>query len=195
MSHRLCLVILHPAPDSFNHALAAAYAEGAAAAGHELRLHDLAVMHFDADFGARDFSAPKPLEPDLARFMDDLNWAQHLVMVAPMWWGGLPAKAKGLIDRAFLPGLAFDPEVRRHGLPRPLLAGRTARLIVTSDTPAVVFRWMYGQPLRRMIGRQVLSFVGIRPTAFSHFSPVESSTPATREAWRRQVRALGLAGA
>lgn len=195
MSRRLCLAILHPAAGSFNHALGAAYAKGAAAAGHDLRLHDLSAMEFDPDFGASDFSAPKPLEPDLARFMDDLAWAQHLVMVAPMWWGGLPAKAKGLIDRAYLPGLAFDPEVRRYGLPRPLLAGRSARLILTSDTPAVVFRWMYGQPLRRMIGRQVLGFVGIRPMAFTHLSPVEGSTPARRDGWRAQMQALGAAGA
>lgn len=192
MPRKICLMILHPAEGSFNHALAAAYAEGAAA--HRIRVQDLARMRFDPDFGRRDFTAPKPLEPDLAAVMADLTWCEHLVILAPMWWGGLPAKAKGLIDRAFLPGLAYDPDMRRHGLPTPLLAGRSARLVVTSDTPGWAFRWAFGQPLRRMMARQVLAFVGVRPMAFTHLSPVEPSTADQRARWLDQMRALGRAG-
>lgn len=193
MTRKICLLILHPAEGSFNYALAAAYAEGAA--GHAVRVQDLARLTFDPDFGQRDFAAPKPPEPDLATVMTDLIWCEHLVMIAPMWWGGLPAKAKGLIDRAFLPGLAYDPDRPVHGLPGPLLAGRSARLVLTSNTPGWAFRWVFGQPLRRMMARQVLAFVGIRPMAFTHLSPVESSTADRRARWLDQMRALGRAGA
>lgn len=195
MPRRLCLLTLHPATGSFNHALAQAYAEGAARAGHALARHDLATMTFDPDFGRSDYrGAPRP-EPDLAAFLADLRAADHLVLVAPMWWGGLPARAKGLFDRAFLPGIAFDPRHRRHGLPQPLLAGRSARLILTSDTPGWAFRLLYGQALRRQLARQVLGFAGIAPMAMTHLSPVERSTPAIRAAWLARVAALGARAA
>lgn len=135
------------------------------------------------------------MEPDLERLRDDLLGARHLVLVAPMWWGGLPARAKGLLDRLLLPGLAFDPRRRRLGLPEPLLAGRSARLILTSDTPGWAFRLVYGQALRRQMARQVLGYVGIRPMAFTHLSPVLDSPPERRATWLAQCRALGLKAA
>ncbi|MGR3435708.1 MAG: NAD(P)H-dependent oxidoreductase [Shimia sp.] len=59
------------------------------------------------------------------------------MIAAPLWWGGLPAVTKGLFDRILLPGRAFDTRQMRLGLPRPMLKGRSARLILTSHTP----RW------------------------------------------------------
>lgn len=185
------LVTLHPDAASFNTALADAYAEGAAAAGHAVLRHDLAAMQFDPDFGFASYRGAKPLEPDLDRFRADLLAARHIVLVAPMWWGGLPARAKGLFDRVLLPGFAFDPRERRFGLPKPLLTGRTARLVLTSDSPGWYFRLVHRAALRRQVEGQILRFCGIRPSGFTHFSPVLSSTPERRAAWADQMRALG----
>jgi putative NADPH-quinone reductase len=38
---------------------------------------------------------------------EKIKWADHLVWIHPVWWGGLPALTKGFIDRVFLPGFAF----------------------------------------------------------------------------------------
>ncbi|TAG11081.1 MAG: flavodoxin family protein [Rhodobacterales bacterium] len=195
MSTRILTLDLHPARLSLSAALAQAYRDGATASGHEMRHHALSEMVFDPDLGQSGFrNAPKP-EPDLARFQDDLTWAQHVVLVAPMWWGGLPARAKGLFDRSFLPGYAFDPRQRHLGLPKPLLAGRSARLILTSDTPGWAFWLMYHRALRHQVQRQILGYVGIRPMGFTHFSPVEHSTDAQRKAWLATVRSLGTRAA
>jgi putative NADPH-quinone reductase len=185
------LVTLHPDAASFNTALADAYAAGAASAGHALLRHDLAAMQFDPDFGFASYRGAKPLEPDLERFAADLLAARHLVLVAPMWWGGLPAKAKGLFDRVLVPGFAFDPRKRRFGMPKPLLTGRTARLVLTSDTPGWYFGLAYRSALRRQVEGQILRFCGIRPTGFTHLSPVQDSTPERRAAWLGAMGALG----
>ena len=182
---------LHPARQSFCQGLADAYAAGVRAAGgtaQQINLHDLT---FDIDFEQAGFKGAKPLEPDLERIMTALGAARHVTLATPMWWGGLPAKAKGLFDRAFLPGRAFDPRQKRLGLPKPLLAGRTARLIMTSDTPGWAFWPMYGAAMKRQIKGQILSYVGIRPMSFTHFSPVETSTPEIREAWLAKAEKLG----
>jgi NAD(P)H dehydrogenase (quinone) len=191
MSRRILIADLHPARLSFSAALAQAYRTGAEAAGHEVRSLALSDMAFDPDLGQSSFRKAPPLEPDLATFRDALDWAGHVVLVLPMWWGGLPAKAKGLFDRSFLPGTAFDPRQRRMGLPKPLLAGRTARLILTSDTPGWAFRLMYHRALVHQLRRQILGYVGIKPMALSHFSPVEHSTDGIRAGWLSRTETLG----
>lgn len=188
MSGNICVVTLHPQRASFCSAIAEAAAEAAQHHGANVKRVDLADLSFDPDFGQSTYKGAKPLEPDLELFLSSLEWSDHAVFVAPMWWGGLPAKAKGLFDRAFLPGRAFDPRIRKHGLPKPLFAGRTGRLILTSDTPQLYFRLLYTQSMRRQIQRQIMDFVGIRPVAFRHFAPVEKSTDQQRQTWLGQVR-------
>ena len=191
MSRRILICNLHPASQSLSAALAQAYREGAAAAGHQTRTAALSDMAFDPDFGQSTFRNAPALEPDLTAFRDDLAWAEHVVLVAPMWWGGLPAKAKGLFDRTLLPGYAFDPRNRRLGLPKPLLAGRTGRLILTSDTPGWAFRLMYARALKHQVQRQILAYIGIKPGGFTHFSPVEHATDQIRARWLAMTGALG----
>jgi len=194
MSRRILVVDLHPGTVSFSAALAQAYLTGATAAGHDVRTATLSDMQFDSDLGQSGFRNSPPLEDDLRQFRDDLGWAGHVTLVSPLWWGGLPAKAKGLIDRTFLPGFAFDPRIRRMGLPKPLLTGRSARLILTADTPAWAFRWIYHSALRHQMQRQILGFTGIAPMRFTHLAPVEHSTDAIRARWLATVTALGRSG-
>lgn len=188
------MVNAHPAVTSFSGALADAYEQGAVAAGHVVRRHNLHEMAFDDDFGQAGFRGAKPLEPSLLAFMESLHWSQQIVLVTPMWWGGLPARAKGLFDRAFLPGTAFDPRHKTMGLPKPLLAGRGARLILTSDTPWWAFSLLYRSAVRHQVTNQIFGYVGVKPTRFTHLSPVEHSTPEIRAGWLRDIGALGGKG-
>jgi NAD(P)H dehydrogenase (quinone) len=192
MPSPILLVTLHPDPASLSNALADAYAEGARASGHPVLRHDLATMVFDPDLGAGGYRGKKPLEPDLQSLRADMVAAGHWVLVAPIWWGGLPARAKGVFDRTLFPGFAFDPRKRRWGQPMPLLSGRTARVVLTSDSPDWYFRLVHRAALRRQIDGQILRFCGIKPIGFTHFSPVETSTDAQRMDWLAQMRALGV---
>lgn len=194
MSRNILVLNGHPAETSLSHALADAYQSAAQAAGHDIRRHDLHQMAFDADFGQSGFSGSKPLEPALRAFADDLEWAGHVVIVSPLWWGGLPARLKGLFDRVLLPGNSFDPGKRKMGLPTPLLTGRSARVIMTADTPGWALRLFYRGAVRVQIARQILGYVGIRPTRFTHFAAVEHASPETIGAWVRRTGDLGARG-
>ena len=195
MSRRILIADLHPARLSLSAALAQAYRDGAEAAGHDVRTARLSEMSFDPDFGQASFRNAPALEPDLETFRENLVWAEHVVFVTPMWWGGLPAKAKGLFDRVLLPGFAFDPRQRRMGVPTPLLTGRTAHFMLTSDTPAWAFWLLYGRALQQQVHRQILSFVGLKPVRHTHFSPVEHSTSQIRDRWLGDTRRLGARAA
>lgn len=191
-TRRILILCGHPAPGTLNRALCDAYRQGAEEAGHQIRFHDLAQMRFDMDYGRAGYSDPKPLEPDLLRFVEDLEWAQHVVIAAPLWWGAIPAKLKGVFDRALLPGQAFDTRnTNRFGMPKPLLGGRSARVILTADTPGWFLRIAYGNAIRKIMARQILGFVGIRPTRFSHFAPASHAAPEQLREWCETLRETG----
>ncbi len=193
---RITILNGHPAETSLSKSLSDTYAAAAQAAGHEVRLTHLSALAFDVDFERAGYKNVKPLEPDLKQVMADLTWAEHVVIVAPMWWGSLPAKLKGLFDRAFLPGNSFDPRnPNRFGMPAPLLSGRSARVVLTSDTPTW-FLWLaYRNPVAATFKGHILGFVGIKPVRVTQFAGASEATPKTVSRWLKRVEALGAKAA
>jgi putative NADPH-quinone reductase len=193
---RIFILDGHPAQGTLSQSLAEAYADAARAKGHEVRLAHLSDLDFDMDYEQAGYVNSKPLEPGLEQVMTDIEWCQHLVMVAPMWWGSLPAKLKGLFDRAFLPGRAFDTRnLSKIGMPAPMLQGRTARVIVTSDTPGWFLRLRYGNAMIRQIRGQILAFVGIKPAKVSYFAGASHPKAGQVEGWLETIAGLGAKAA
>lgn len=189
MPKRILVILGHPRTASFCGALADAYAEGAKAGGHEVRVISLGSLSFDPILH-NGYAAVQPLEPDLVGAQAAITWAEHLVFVYPLWWGAMPALLKGFIDRVFLPGFAFKFRDGSVFWDR-LLAGRSAHLLVTMDTPPWYYRWISGMPGHKQMKHTILGFSGVKPVAVSDFGPVKSSTPAQREKWLAQARGFG----
>ena len=82
----------HPAESSLSRSFAETYARSARDAGHDVRVAHLSHLEFDDDFGKGNYTDFKPLEPALENVLSNLEWSDHLVLVSPMWWGGLPAR-------------------------------------------------------------------------------------------------------
>ena len=190
MAHQRILVILgHPSADSLCAGLAQAYLEGARSAGAEVRLLSVGQLGFDPLLHA-GYRGAQPLEPDLQAAQAQIAWAGHLVWVDPPWWGAMPALLKGFIDRVFLPGFAFK---HHQGTSRwdKLLAGRSAELLVTMDTPPWYYRWIYRDPGIAQVRATILEFCRIRPVRVSRLGVVRNSTPAQRERWLALASELG----
>lgn len=175
MTRRVLILDGHPRAESFSGALAERYAAAARKAGAEVRLTRLSALAFDPDLHL-GHKGEQALEPDLEGFWTDLTWSNHFVLIHPLWWGGAPAKLKGLFDRVLLPGKAFR---YRKGTPVPekLLKGRSARVILTSDTPDWYFRLGYGSAWRRQVTAQILDLCGIAPVRFTHIGPMYGIKP------------------
>jgi putative NADPH-quinone reductase len=185
----LFIFVGHPAETSFSQALADAYQRGAEAGGVQTTRMDLNAMQFDPDlsFG---YKQRKTLEPDLERWRQHVADARRIAIFYPQWWGGMPAKMKGVFDRAYLPGFAMryhdtDPFWDR------LLTGRSADVFLTSDTPAWWDRYVYGQPAARQIKRLVLEFAGIKPVRMNLISPIKRASPKQFERWIKTARQAG----
>lgn len=189
MTKKILIVLAHPQVKSYCGALAEAYADGAQGAGAEVRQINLAGVRFNP-LGSGSHDKPLELEPDLKRAQDDIRWAEHLVFVYPILWGTVPALLKGFIERVFLPGFAVN---FRKGSPLwdKLLKGKSARLIVTLNTPPLLYRLLFRRAGHVTMKRSILQFCGVSPVRITDVGPMGSSTQEKREKWVRQTRALG----
>ncbi|MFZ4573796.1 MAG: NAD(P)H-dependent oxidoreductase [Phycisphaerales bacterium] len=186
---RVLIICGHPDPDSFVAALCREYAEGARKGGHEVRQLVLSAIKFDPILRGRKHAMP--LEPDLLAAQDSIKWCQHLVVGYPTWWGSMPALLKGFIDRTILPGFGYQ---YRKGSPLwdRLLAGRSARVMVTMDAPSLYDLLVYWASSRRTMTHPILRFCGFKPVRTSTFSSVKSSTAERRTKWLASVGQLGI---
>ncbi|MEI7983094.1 MAG: NAD(P)H-dependent oxidoreductase [Bacteroidota bacterium] len=178
---KILIINGHPNNNSLNFALAAAYIKGALAAGAEVREITIRDLKFNPDLQS-GYQKRTELEPDLLDAWEKIKWAEHLVWVHPVWWGGLPAITKGFIDRLFLPGFAFQYRENSVWWDK-LLKGKTAHIITTMDQPAWYYRFMFGQPSVNQLKKSTLEFCGVKPVKVSYFGPVKSATPSTRKKW------------
>lgn len=189
MSKRIVIIQAHPNHASFNFGLGDAYKRGAVAAGAEVKKIVIADLHFNPNL---QFGYQKKMEwePDLVEAWEKIVWAEHLVWIHPVWWGGLPSSAKGFIDRIFLPGFAF--RYRKDSVFwDKLLKGRTARIITTLDQPGWYYWLKYGKPSVNQLKKSTLEFSGVSPVKVSCFGIIKTSTAEKRHRWMLKVEELG----
>lgn len=206
----ILIVVAHPEPSSFNHALAAAMGRTLAEAGHCVTVSDLAADGFRADAGRHDMQGA--VNPDrfhlqaeqahaarhhnyageIAREKARVAEADNLILQFPLWWGGPPALMKGWIDRVMGYGFAYV-DGRRFGT--GLFRGRRAMLSVTTGGTPERFSsdGAYGPigPLLMPIRRLALEYMG-----FEVQSPVVSyGVPRASDAERQAYMAAAVKAA
>jgi len=184
---KVFILLGHTDRETLSGAFADCYEMNARAAGYEVRRQNLGEMVFDPVLH-EGYKKIQALEPDLHAFCENVEWADHLVIVYPTWWSGMPALLKGLFDRAWLPHKAFN--FADHGLTwKKLLSGRTARIITSANTSPWLLRFMYGSPTA-MLELAILRFAGVRARS-TLFGPSERASERARERWFRKVARLG----
>ena len=183
----------HPDPHGKHlvHALADAYRAGAEAAGHDVRRIDVGGLDFPLLRSAEAFEKDEPPEA-IRNAQADFQWAEHIVLLYPLWLGTLPALLKGFLEQVLRPGFAFRPGGK--GWPQPGLKGRSARVVLTMGMPAFAYRWIYGAHSLKSLERNVLKFVGLKPIRETILGAVEAADDKTRAGWLEDMRRLGRAG-
>ena len=182
-----------PSPSRFGHAIASAYAEAARAAGHDVREIRLAGRNIPILESRKQWleeDVPAAVRPG----QEAIKWAQHIVFYYPLWMGDMPALLKAFIEQAFRPNFALDyGDEGNKQMPKKLLRGRSARLIVTMGMPALFYRAYYASHSVRSFRRNILELTGIDPVTTSLIGNVDSGEKH-RLRWLKKVAALGAAG-
>ena len=186
---KILVILGHPVADTFSSSVLDAYASAAEESGAMVEVLKLRELEFDMNFST-GYRGHQELEPDLKDAQEKIAWADHLVLIYPNWWSTFPALLKGFIDRTLLPGFAFK---YRKGLLNweKRLKGRSARVIVTMDTPLWYYRWYLRRPGHNAMGKGILGFCGFRPVRFTTLGPLKTSTERRRRLWLKEVERIG----
>lgn len=163
-----------------------AYAKEAAAAGHDVRRTNIGDLRFDPILH-KGYKEIQQLEPDLTKVQEDMKWADHFVLIYPLWWAGMPALLKGLWDRLFLPGFAFHFHKDGLGWDK-LLKGKTARVIITSKNWPLLERVLFGD-FTNEVSRALLSFAGYK-VKLTEVGRSEHMPESQKARWMKKIGAL-----
>ena len=191
MQRRIVIIDGHPDRDErrFVHAIAAAYERGARAAGHEVRRIVVARLKFPGLRSGEDFQRGRP--PRAIRACQrTIAWADHLVILYPLWLGAMPALLKSFFEQLLRPGFAFKV-ARGSRLPRKLLKGRSARIVVTMGMPALFYRWYFRAHSLKSLERNILAFCGVHPVRASLLGAVETMGSQARKDWLTKREVFG----
>ncbi|NUZ10898.1 NAD(P)H-dependent oxidoreductase [Pseudoalteromonas sp. McH1-7] len=187
---KILLLNGNPKNKSLCHAITTSYAK-AASTQHQVRRMDLHEMHFEVNL-MYGYEANQVVEPCLQQFQQNLLWAEHIVIVSPLWWLALPAKLKGLIDRTLLPGFAFKYSETGTEVEK-LLPNKTARVILTSDAPQTHLE-QAAEGLITQLTHGTLGFCGIAPTQYTLFGPAHLATSEVIDNWLSEVTSIAVRG-
>jgi len=179
----------HPDKQSYNYALSDAYKKGANKTTAIIDTINISDLDFNPNlkFG---YHQRTELEPNLVEAIEKIKKAAHIVWIFPMWWYGYPALMKGFIERTFLPGITFEP-IEGKALPKKLLKGKTARIIITADTPKWYDYLYMKSPVINQFKKGTLEFCGINPVKVTYIAPLKDSSLNTRNKWLKKVTLLG----
>lgn len=189
---KIFILLGHPDKQGMCGRLADSYEVGAREGGHEVRRMNIGEMQFDPILH-KGYRERQDLEPDLARFQENVGWADHFVVVYPVWWVGMPALLKGLFDRAWLPGSAFRyiklTSGKRTIFWHRLYRGKTARIIMTSGTHPFLVRFLPGN-VNAQLKWGILWFAGFSVRTV-WFGPAENRPESVAKRWSDRIHKLG----
>lgn len=189
MPRKITIIQGHPdrAGCHFGHALAAAYARGAIESGHEVRCLEVAQLEFPLLRSPAEWNEDPP--PTLREAQAAIAWADHILIIFPLWLGTMPALLKGFLEQVLRPGFALIYE--GHRFPQKGLTGKSARVVVTMGMPTFWYRWFFRARGVRGLERNILSFCGIDPIRETFVGLVEGPDTRARSRWLARLAALG----
>lgn len=187
----ISLILCHPTPGSFNHAIANQTRSTLEAMGHEVAFHDLYAERFAPVLPGIEIARDGFVPDFVARHCNEIAEASGIVVVHPNWWGMPPAVLTGWVDRVMRPGLAYEflEGDGGEGVPSGLLKASSAVVFNTSNTFPERESQVFGDPLERIWKDCVFGLCGVNDFHRRTFSVVVTSTPEERAAWLDEVEA------
>ena len=186
---KLSLILAHPGPGSFNHAIAETARQTLLRRGHTVFFHDLCAEGFDPILPAHEIPKCAALPPEIARHCAEIAAADGIIVVHPNWWGQPPAILKGWIDRVIRPGVTYEflDGDGGEGVPLGLLKAKTAVVFNTSNTPPARELSAFGDPLDALWRRCIFALCGVQEFDRRMFGVIVTSTPEQRAVWLNEV--------
>ncbi len=188
---KIFILLGNPDTETFSGKVADTYEKSAKETGHSVRRLNLGELNFDPILH-KGYKEIQKLEPDLVRIQENINWADHFVVIYPNWWCSMPALLKGMFDRMWLPGFAFNFDKETKKLIKHL-TDKTARVIIVMGTHSPFWARLKFGDFTNEISRGILGFAGM-DVSVSTYGPIEKCSQEDREECLDKILILGEAG-
>ena len=187
---QISLILAHPDPLSFNHAIAYKVFEELKLRDHEVCFHDLYKEKFNPLLTREELANDADLPDTIKQHCEEIAAADGIVIVHPNWWGQPPAILKGWVDRVIRPGVAYEFREGNagEGVPKGLLKARAALVYNTSNTKSAREQSVFGDPLESIWKHCIFGFCGVTNFHRRMFNVVVTSSVSQRENWLDSVR-------
>ncbi|MGF7117073.1 NAD(P)H-dependent oxidoreductase [Methanobacterium oryzae] len=187
---KILLILGHPTPGSFNHAIADSAIQTLENNGHEVIFHDLYAEKFDPIILSGEIPKKADLEPLIEKHCKELAETNGIIIVHPNWWGQPPAILKGWIDRVIRAGVAYEflESDSGEGIPNGLLKAETALVFNTANTSKEREMNVFGDPLETIWKNCIFDLCGVKSFYRKMFRIIVTSTQKERELWLEDVK-------
>ena len=188
----ISVILAHPYPESFNHAIYQTVLETLKKNGHQIQAHNLYEEGFNPLLEGSELATGETSDPLVLQHRQEIKKAQGIVIIHPNWWGQPPAILKGWTDRVLRSGVAyqFAEGDDGSGVPEGLLVADTALVFNTSNTPEERELQVFGDPLERIWKDCVFGLCGVANVRRRMFETVVTSDASLRHAWIAEIEAL-----
>ena len=187
---KISVILAHPDPSSFNHAIAKTTIETLKHNGHEVFFHDLYKENFDPILPSSEIPKDINLPSEIQLHCREALEADGFIIIHPNWWGMPPAILKGWVDRIMRPGIAYKflESDSGEGIPIGLLNARKAVVFNTSNTETEREISTFLDPLETIWKNCIFDLCGVREFHRKMFNIIVTSTKEQRENWLDEVR-------
>ncbi len=187
---RVVVVVAHPDPNSFSHAITSAARTALDDSGHDVILVDLYAEEFRTEMSCderRAYHSDRPiLDPIVERHTRIIKQAEGLVFIYPTWWSTMPAILKGWLERVMVPGVGFVFDDRHH-VRRGLTNVRRIIGISTYAAPWPYVKAMHDNGRRTLLRALRLNTALLTRRSWLGLYRMNSRTPEQRAAFLQRV--------
>jgi NAD(P)H dehydrogenase (quinone) len=187
---RVVVVVAHPDPDSFNHAIASTAIASLTRAGHDVTVLDLYAEEFRAAMSHDEqlaYHGDRPLlDPMAERHAGIIKRAEALVFVYPTWWSTVPAILKGWLERVLVPGVGFVFDEHQR-VRRGLTDVRRVVGISTYASTRLYVKVLNDNGRRTLMRALRLNTALVTRRSWLALYRVDNCSPAQRQAFLKRV--------
>ena len=189
------IVFNHPHEGSYCTSILHAAGKGLKAGGHPCRIINLDKDGFDPVMRSKDLKAFAmagkdmddallEVDPLVMKYKENLEWAEHLVMIFPIWWMTSPAMTKGFIDKVIFPAVAYNMVKGRLVSRLPV---RKVTVITTMNTPSDIYKEMFDNSIEGSMIKGTFRQIGIEDVGWISLNGVKQADQQQRIEWLIQV--------
>ncbi|WP_280769329.1 NAD(P)H-dependent oxidoreductase [Salipaludibacillus daqingensis] len=175
------IIYMHPVKDSFNGSILKELITSLTEKKHQVEVNHLYAGPFKSHLTWEEYreSLNHHYESDCEEEQEMIRWADQIIFIFPVWWGGFPAIGKGYIDRVLSYGFAYELNGES---PIPLMKNKKVSMIFTTGAPEEEFieSGMYHHMVD-LIDKSIFQFCGFKLDGVIHLGDVIQKSDEQRQ--------------